>query len=83
MLEKSFADTLVGISGVAALELPVYKFPQMIIGGKTVNDLELAVLDLSLLSGIIGREIQGVVGQNFLSSYRLVINYEKGKILFE
>ena len=76
-LTLSDNDTLIGISGVADTTIDTYVLPSITVDGKEVKDITITVLNLSDLSGLLGRDIQGVIGQNFLKHFTVRINYQE------
>ena len=81
-LRPSRIDTLVGASGSGG-EIRTYILDSLTIASRTVENIEIALVDLSPFSSVLGREIYGVVGHNFLRQFKLIINYRDMKIYLE
>ncbi len=78
-LKPSRTDTLVGASGTGG-EISTYLLDSLTVDSQTTQDIEVAVVDLSSFSSILGRDIYGVIGHNFLKYFELIINYRDMRI---
>jgi predicted aspartyl protease len=48
-----------------------------------VKNLQVALIDLSVISGGLGIEVEGIIGYSFMKDYRVIIDYPSRKIYFE
>lgn len=78
-LHPARVDTLIGASGSAS-EVPTFFLDSLTVSSKTTVNVEVAIVDLSTFSSILGREIYGVIGHNFLKNFELVLNYRDMKL---
>jgi predicted aspartyl protease len=52
-------------------------------GGKQVERLEVAVMDLTHINKVVTTNIDGFIGYNFLKKFRITINYPRQMVTFE
>jgi clan AA aspartic protease (TIGR02281 family) len=53
------------------------------VGDIMVKDLQVALMDLSVISEGLGIEVEGIIGYSFMKDYRVIIDYPLRKIYFE
>jgi hypothetical protein len=71
-----------GIAGVGGFEGVVLKIPDVTL--KTPKNTEefpqVVSIDLKQISKMIGTEVAGVVGYDFLSDYKVTLDYYAGEV---
>lgn len=53
------------------------------IGTAKLENLHVAIADLNALSQAAGVKLEGIIGYNFLKSFRVTIDYPKGLLRLE
>jgi hypothetical protein len=76
------AKVNVGVAGVGGMEGSVLRVPNVTF--KTSQNMEgfpqVVAIDLKEISRMIGTEISGVIGFDFLSGYKVLLNYEPPEV---
>ena len=57
--------------------LPSYILPSVDLGGLVKEDIVFHVKDLTKLEEVLGAEIDGIIGYQFLKEHQVIINYKK------
>jgi tetratricopeptide (TPR) repeat protein len=72
----------VGIAGVGGTENVVLRVPDVTLKVGDTNEIfpQVVSIDLKNISRMIGTEISGVVGYDFLSKYKVTLDYNKAEI---
>ena len=72
----------VGIAGVGGTESVVLRVPEVMLKTDDNNEVfpQLVSIDLKNISRMIGTEIAGVLGYDFLSKYKVMLDYTKAEI---
>ncbi len=74
-------DGAVGASG--AVVATTTSLDTMRLGAASVSDLEVGTVDLSACESAIGTRVDGVIGYNFLSRFRVGIDYQEKSLTLE
>jgi hypothetical protein len=72
-----------GITGVGGFEGVVLKVPNVTFKTPRNNEVfpQVVSIDLKQISKMIGTEVSGVVGFDFLSDYKLTLDYYASEIM--
>ena len=63
-------------TGGAQIAMTAARIESLRVGRATVRDVDVIIGEfLTMLSGVVGRQLDGIVGYNFLRHYRVVIDY--------
>ena len=77
-VREAFGTSACGAGGSVEAEMTIVK--SLAVGGATVSDLPVAGIDLSGISEKIGAAIAGILGYDFLSQFRVTIDYREETI---
>ena len=78
---KGTARTYTG--GSVMMDVQLFDTPEAFLGPLNLQDGgQVACIDLRMFSLILGREISGSVGLNFLKKYVIQIDFDKSRLLF-
>jgi hypothetical protein len=71
-----------GITGVGGLQGVVLRVPSVTLKTPFVSELfpQVVAIDLSQISKMIGTEVSGVIGYDFLEGYKLLLDYYGARI---
>lgn len=69
-----------GVGG--QVQVSLVSLESLRVGETEVKDLKVAIMDLTNLKQILG-DLDGVIGYNFLSKFRVTIDYPQQVISFE
>ncbi len=73
--------------GTKEMETGIIKLKKLVMGSLVIKKLEVAVLPLGHIneaySHVKVKEIDGVLGSDFLMQYNAVINYKKKRLILE
>jgi len=53
------------------------------VGDVEEEDIEVAIIDLTNISTVVGQTLDGIIGKTFMQDYKVIIDYPKQEILFE
>jgi hypothetical protein len=72
----------VGIAGVGGTENVVLRVPDVTLKTGDTSEVfpQVVSIDLKNISRMIGTEISGVIGYDFLSKYKVMLDYNKAEI---
>ncbi len=79
-LTSGVKDTAHGAGG--QVQASLVSLESLRIGEIEIKDLQAAIMDLTNLKQILG-DLDGVIGYNFLSQFRVMIDYPQRVISFE
>jgi clan AA aspartic protease (TIGR02281 family) len=79
-LSSGAKDTGHGAGG--QVQVSLVSLESLRIGETEIKDLKAAIMDLTNLKQVLGY-LDGVIGYNFLSKFRVIIDYPKRVISFE
>ncbi|MHC4110713.1 MAG: aspartyl protease family protein [Planctomycetota bacterium] len=72
-----------GLTAGSRIVTEFYNAPAAFLGPLNVKDCgEVACLDLKMVSLVLGKQISGLLGMNFLNKYIVQIDYDNGTLLF-
>jgi predicted aspartyl protease len=80
-IPRDQARKAVGAGGSVAVHFGIVK--TLAIGQTRLKGLKVGIMDLSGISKAIGTDIDGIVGYNFLSKFRVLIDYPRQTVTFE
>jgi len=80
MLPEISDQVLVGIGGVR--NAMVVKKQNIHLGNFTVDNVNLNVVDYTILSSVYGEKINGILGNSFLARFIVGIDYDSSKLYF-
>ena len=66
-----------GMGAGGALEVSIASVDWLAIGQSVVKGLQVAVMDLNALGQAAGVKLLGIIGYNFLKSFRVTIDYRR------
>jgi predicted aspartyl protease len=66
-----------GVGAGGSVEVSLASVDSLAIGRVEVKRLQVAVMDLDILSQAVGVRLMGIIGYNFLRSFRVTIDYPK------
>jgi len=64
-------------------DMPLTKVDSVQVGTIKVENIQVALMDLSTISKCIGTDLEGIIGHSFMKDYRVVIDYPNNTISFE
>ncbi len=79
--KRSKPDKAVGAGG--QVEVHPVRVKSLQVGEVRLEGLGAAILDLTGISKALGTDIDGILGFNFLSRFRVTIDYPKQTVTFE
>jgi predicted aspartyl protease len=79
--EKRDGERAVGAGG--NLDIQFGSLKSLAIGETQVKNLNVGIMDLTGISKAIETDIDGIVGYNFLTKFRVTIDYPKSTVTFE
>ncbi|MHC4546377.1 MAG: retropepsin-like aspartic protease [Planctomycetota bacterium] len=72
-----------GLTAGSRIVAEFYDAPEVFLGLINLQDCgEVACLDLKMVSLVLGKQISGLLGMNFLKKYIVQIDYDNGTLLF-
>lgn len=78
---KGIARTQTG--GSVMIDVQLFDTPEAFLGPLNLQDGgQVLCVDHQMFSLILGREISGAIGMNFLKKYVIQIDFDKGRLLF-
>lgn len=80
-LEKGEKREALGAGGKVTVSLS--KVNSIAVGCAGLEDLPVVVTDLSVLRLAIGARLDGILGYNYLSNFKVTIDYSKRKLFLE
>jgi len=72
-----------GQSAGGAVSVSLAKVDSIAVGTARLADLDVGIVDLKQIGAAVGARIDGDLGYNFLKSFRISIDYEKGQLRFD
>jgi predicted aspartyl protease len=66
-----------GVGAGGSVEVSLASIDSLAIGQVELKRLQVAVMDLGVLSEAVGVRLMGIIGYNFLQSFRVTIDYRK------
>jgi predicted aspartyl protease len=72
-----------GQSAGGAVSVSLAKIDSVTVGNARLTDVDVGIVDLKQIGTTVGAKIDGDLGYNFLKSYRISIDYEKGQLRFD
>jgi predicted aspartyl protease len=69
-----------GESAGGAVSVSLAKVDSLSIGSARLADVDVGIVDLKHIGATVGARIDGDLGYNFLKSFRISIDYEKGQL---
>jgi predicted aspartyl protease len=66
-----------GVGAGGSVEVSMASIDSLALGRSELKGLQVAVVDLGALSRAAGVRLQGIIGYNFLKSFRVTIDYPK------
>jgi predicted aspartyl protease len=82
-LEVKFIGMKEGHTAGGKVSVSLAKLDSLAVGEAKLDDVDVAVVDLSKLGKTVGAKIDGDVGYNFLKHFRITINYQGSEIQFD
>jgi len=79
---KTFPTKATGLGGGGRVKLESTVINSLKLGNFTYTNRKMFVIDQSLISKVVKRQIFGVIGYDILSKYQTTINYKKKIIIF-
>lgn len=78
-------DEKVKLYGAAGIEenVPMFQLPKMTFGQHTRENIRAIAIDLETINETTGFEQAGILGTNFLASYRITFDFRGGVVVFE
>lgn len=80
--EKGQKMRVVGAAGVTD-DVQSYILPRLSFGDQSRSGISAVALDLDLINEASGFEQAGILGGNFLKSYRLTFDFKNARVLFD
>jgi predicted aspartyl protease len=80
-VRRDEAQKAVGAGGSVEVHFGTVK--ALAIGEMQIEGLKVGIMDLANISKAIETDIDGIVGYNFLSKFRVTIDYPKQTVTFE
>lgn len=80
-IKRDQAQKAVGAGGSVEVHFGTIK--SLAIGETRLKELKVGIMDLTGISKAIETDIDGIVGYNFLSKFRVSVDYPKGTVTFE
>ncbi len=65
------------------MDMSLLRVESVQVGDVEVNDIQVALMDLSTISKAVGTDLDGIIGHNFMKNYRVIIDYPQQEISFE
>jgi predicted aspartyl protease len=59
------------------------KIDSLAVGGALLRDVDVGIVDLKQIGAVVGAQIDGDLGYNFLRHFRVTIDYNKSQIRFD
>ena len=74
-----------GVTGVAGFEGSVLRVPHVMLSTAQYDEVfpQIIALDLGEISKMIGTEVAGVIGYDFLEPYRITLDYDRARVRLE
>ena len=72
-----------GQSAGGAVSVSLAKVDSLTVGEARLPDVDVGIVDLKHIGAAVGARIDGDLGYNFLKSFRISIDYEKGQLRFD
>src|SRR3954468_3621216 len=69
-----------GQSAGGAVSVSLAKLDSVSVGEALLPDVDVGIVDLKHIGAAVGAKIDGDLGYNFLKSFRISIDYEKGQL---
>jgi predicted aspartyl protease len=82
-LEVEIIGTKEGQTAGGKVSVPLAKVDSVAVGEAKLDDVDVAVVDLSHLGKTVGANLDGDLGYNFLKHFRVTLDYRVGEIRFE
>lgn len=80
--EKGQKMRVVGAAGITN-DVQSYVLPRLSFGDQSRSGISAVALDLDLINEASGFEQAGILGGNFLKSYRLTFDFKNARVLFD
>lgn len=80
--EKGQKMRVVGAAGITD-DVQSYILPKLSFGDQSRSGISAVALDLDLINEASGFEQAGILGGNFLKSYRLTFDFKNARVLFD
>jgi predicted aspartyl protease len=80
--EKGQKMRVVGAAGITD-DVQSYILPKLSFGDQSRSGIAAVALDLDLINEASGFEQAGILGGNFLKSYRLTFDFKNARVLFD
>jgi Cytochrome c biogenesis factor len=80
--EKGQKMRVIGAAGVTD-DVQSYVLPKLSFGDQSRSGISAVALDLDLINEASGFEQAGILGGNFLKSYRLTFDFKNARVLFD
>jgi hypothetical protein len=71
----------VGGAGAGRISIKKIRDISIEIGGRRSQHYEFASIDLSAISSLLGRQVDGILGYEFLSRYLVTIDYDRSMLV--
>jgi len=76
ILNLSTAAAASVTTGAAAVQMSAARLPTLRVGKCEIRDVDVIVGDfLTMLSGVVGAKLDGIIGYNFLRHFKVVLDY--------
>lgn len=80
--EKGQKMRVIGAAGITD-NVQSYILPKLSLGDQSRSGISAVALDLDLINEASGFEQAGILGGNFLKSYRLTFDFKNARVLFD
>jgi predicted aspartyl protease len=80
--EKGKKMRVIGAAGITD-DVQSYVLPRLSFGDQSRSGISAVALDLDLINEASGFEQAGILGGNFLKSYRLTFDFKNARVLFD
>lgn len=82
-LDITLEQPQVGLGAGGGVEVRIGTVRSVSIGETRQENVKVGVMDLRGIAAAVGSEIDGIIGYNFLSNYRVMIDYPRLAVSFE
>jgi predicted aspartyl protease len=82
-LDITLEQPQAGLGAGGGVEVRIGTVRSVSIGETRQENVRVGVMDLKGIAAAVGSEIDGIIGYNFLSNYRVTIDYPRLEVSFE
>lgn len=79
-LEIKSGEAKEGMGCGGKVEVAISRVASLAVGSARLENPEVAIADLGVLSQAVGAKLDGIIGYNYLKDFKVTIDYPKGRL---